>query len=81
MNYIEEEKKKKDILIKRFGEHLRYIRKKKNISAAELSRRTFIEKPNITRIEKGGINPSLYILKKIADALEISLEELFKGFE
>ena len=81
MNHIKEEKRKREDLNKRIGKHIQELRKQRNVSAAELSRRTFIEKPNITRIEKGRINPSLFILKKIADALEISLEEFFKGFD
>lgn len=51
-----------------------------NISSAELSRRTFIEKPHITRLEKGESNPTLFTLHKIADALGISIEDLFKEF-
>jgi transcriptional regulator with XRE-family HTH domain len=38
-----------------------------------------MDKPNLLRIEKGRVNTSIYILNKIAEALGISLEELFKG--
>lgn len=82
MNSLDKENKaEREALVERFGIHLKELRTKKKISAAELSRRTFIEKPNITRIEKGGINPSLFVLKKLADGLEITLEELLKGFK
>ena len=82
MNKVEkEEKEEREALAVRFGRHLKELREKKNITAAELSRRTFIEKPNITRIEKGGINPSLFVLKKLADGLEITLEELLRDFK
>lgn len=72
--------KDKENLQKKFGKHLKKLCIGMNISSAELSRRTFIEKPNITRLEKGGANPTLETLQKIADALEISMEDLFKGF-
>lgn len=71
----------KEQLQKKFGKHLKKLRMERNVSSAELSRRTFIEKPHITRLEKGESNPTLFTLQKIADALEISIEELFKGFK
>lgn len=71
----------KENLQKKFGKHLKKLRTELNISGAELARRTFMEKPYITLLEKGGANPTLHTLHKIADALEISIEELFKGFK
>ena len=66
---------------KALGSHLRKVRTEKGISAAELARLTFIEKPHITRLETGGSNPTSYTLKVIAEALGMSFEELFKGFD
>ncbi len=72
--------KEKDSIQKRFGKHLRKLRLEKKITGAELARRTFIDKPHIARLEAGGTNPTLTTLLKIAEALDIPLEELFKGF-
>ena len=81
MNEAEKEKKEKEELLKRFGEHIVKIRLKKKMSGAELARRCFMDKPNITRLEKGRINPSLFYLKKICAGLEINLKELFRNFK
>jgi predicted transcriptional regulator len=72
--------KEKEILQKKFGKQLKKVRTELGISSAELSRRSFIEKPHITRLEKGDTNPTLSTIQKIIDALEISMEDFFKGF-
>jgi transcriptional regulator with XRE-family HTH domain len=81
MNHKQADRKERIELQKRFGLHLKMLRKSKGISPAELTRRTFMERSNIARLENGRINPSLFILKKISEALGIELEELLKGFK
>ena len=81
MSELKKEKRKREEFQIRFGEHLKKFREKKGVSGAELARRCYMDKPNITRIEKGRINPSLYILQKICDALEIDMHELLKEFK
>ena len=81
MSVAEKEKRIKEKFLMEFGEHLKAIRKSKGLTAAEVSRRMDIDKPNYTRIESGRINPSLFVLRKISTCLDISLEELFKGFK
>jgi len=80
MDLTEKEKRERVKFNVRIGNHIRKKRLVKKISAAELARLCFMDKPNLLRIEKGRVNTSIYILNKIAEALEISLEELFKGF-
>ena len=75
------DKKEREEFLKRFGEYLYKIRTEKDISLGELSRRTFIDKPNITRIEKGRMNPSIYVLRKLCKGLEIELKDFLKEFE
>lgn len=77
----EKEKRERQKLQKNFGEYLRKIRKAKGISAAELARRCFMETSNLARIEMGRMNPSLYILKKLCEGLEIKIGELLKDFD
>ncbi len=72
--------KNKVELLKKFGQQLKKIREKKGITAAELARLTFIDKPHITRLEKGGTNPTLTTLIKLAEALEIEAGELLDVF-
>ena len=68
-------------LQKSFGLHLKKLRASKGLTAAELSRLCFMERSNIARLEMGRMNPSLFVLKKLADGLEIDIQELFKGFK
>lgn len=81
MGIQESEKKEQAIFLEQLGAHIGKIRAGKNISVSELARRCFMDKPNLIRIEKGRVNPSIYALKRIADALEISLKELLNGFD
>lgn len=64
----------KDDILKRFGQQLKKDREKKRISSAELARIAFINKP-ITKLEKGGTNPTLTTLIKLADALDLEVHE------
>ena len=80
MTNSEKEKKDKLKLQKRFGEHLSKIREAKGLTSAELARRCFMERSNIARIEMGRLNPSLFVLKKLCEGLEIQLDELLKDF-
>lgn len=66
----------KEELIKKLGEKIKEIRKKKGISQVELGRRINQEQQAIQRIEAGRINPSFYALYEIAKGLEIELKEL-----
>jgi len=65
---------------KKLGEHIKRVRESKDITAAELARRCFMDKPNIHKLENGKFNPSAFYLAKICKGLEISLQELFSGF-
>ena len=80
MGLTEKEKRERTKFNILVGNHIRKKRLARNISVAELARLCFMDKPNLLRIEKGRVNTSIYILNKIAQALEITLEELFKGF-
>ena len=64
-----------------FGNHIAKIRKINKISAAELGRRTYMERSNIAKIESGSANLTLFTLIKIAKAMQISLIDLVKDFK
>lgn len=53
-------------------------RKSKNISQIELSKRTGIIQADISRIETGKANPTINVLKRLADALEMNVNLFFE---
>lgn len=79
MTNQEKEKRDKEKFLKKFGEHLKSIRKEKGITGAELARLCFMDKQNISKLEKGQFNPSLYYLRKICEGLGIELSDLMHG--
>jgi putative transcriptional regulator len=64
----------------KLGEHIKQIRKNKGVTCTELASRCLMDKPNIHKLENGDFNPSAYYLARICKGLEISLQELFSGF-
>lgn len=52
----------------------RACRIEQGITQAELSKRTGVSQPNITRFESGTYNPSLEMMVKIATALGMELQ-------
>lgn len=53
------------------------IRKSKNISQIELAEATGVKQATISRIEKGVNKPSLDVIERIAEALNVYIIELF----
>lgn len=70
----------KDEFLKALGQQIKSIREKKGLSAAEFGRRAFMERSHVARLESGGTNPTSTTLKTICNALEIEMEDLFRGF-
>jgi transcriptional regulator with XRE-family HTH domain len=68
--------KKDSVFLKRLGERIKQIRKEKGIKQKDLGYSLDIEKSNMSRIESGNTNPTIILLKKIAEELNISLKEL-----
>ena len=81
MAITEREKRERNKFNVRLGDHIREKRIARKVSAAELARRCFMDKPNLLRIEKGRVNTSIHILYKISEGLGISLSQLLKGFK
>lgn len=48
-------------------------RKEKKMTQEQLAQRTGISRPNISRFESGNYNPSLEMMVRIAEALEMNL--------
>lgn len=65
------------VFVKSFGLQLRAKRKDKKMSMEQLAHLCAMEYSQISRIELGQINTSINTVKKIADALEIEVKDLF----
>ncbi|OQX76323.1 MAG: transcriptional regulator [Bacteroidetes bacterium 4484_249] len=69
-------KSKKQILIK-FGEKVRDIRKEKGLSQEQLAFKADLHRTYIGMIERAEKNITLVNIEKIANALNISINDLF----
>ena len=69
---------KQKILIK-FGETVREIRKEKGLSQEELAHKADLHRTYIGMIEIAEKNITLVNIEKIANALEISIKDIFNG--
>lgn len=64
-------------LLKDFGNHLRRLRKEKNLTQEKLAFKIGLEISQISRIERGLLNTSISTVFEIANALELDLKSLF----
>ncbi|HZJ05515.1 MAG TPA: helix-turn-helix transcriptional regulator [Nocardioidaceae bacterium] len=60
------------------GEFLRAQRQMANLSLRQLSALTEVSNPYLSQVERGLHEPSVRVLKSIADALNVSAETLFE---
>jgi len=58
------------------GDKIAALRKAKKISQAELAKEAGVSREIIGRYERNEVSPSVDVAKKIADALEVSLDYL-----
>lgn len=65
-----------NILLNKFGNHLRNLRLKNNLSQEELANEADLDISQIGRIERGSVNTSLFVLQRLAKALNITLKDL-----
>lgn len=66
-----------DELLKKTGNRISLFRKKQNLSQSQLAFEAGLPLMQISRIERGVINSSISTLSAIANALDISLKDLF----
>lgn len=72
MKYLKHEKG-----IKKFGKHLKEVRKAKNITQEQLAFLTGLELSQIGRIERGVINTSISNVFVISEALKVKPKDLW----
>jgi transcriptional regulator with XRE-family HTH domain len=65
-------------LAKRFGANLRAARLRKGVSQSDLAGICDVAVSQISRIERGTLNTSTWMVFLIADALDIQANELFE---
>ena len=69
--------RKKQAFLKKLGNRIIELREAKGINQTLLAEKCDKDKQSINRLEKGNVNPSAYYLFQIANALDVSLGELF----
>ncbi len=63
------------------GMRIRYLRKKKGLSQEDLALDSGVNKNYLSDLERGMRNPTINVLEKIANTLEVTLSELFMGIQ
>jgi XRE family transcriptional regulator, regulator of sulfur utilization len=63
---------------KKLGENLKKVRAKKKMSQGDIARALEVDKGYISNIESGNKNPTLATIQRLADALNVSADELLK---
>lgn len=61
------------------GARIRFLRKNRNLSIEDLALIADVNHNYLSDLERGERNPTINVLYKIAKALEIKLEVLFRG--
>ena len=62
----------------RLGKNLKKIRTAKKMSQGDISRALDVHRAYISGIENGKRNPTLATIEKLANALDVSVDELLK---
>ena len=70
--------KKKEIGLKKYGQHLRELRENRNLSPQELARAAGLETSHLLKIEDGLSNPLFSTLLALARALGVEPRELLE---
>jgi len=65
----------------RFGKAIRRRRRELDLSQEALAEKAELHRTYISSIERGTRNPSLENIKKLADALDMSIADLFANYD
>jgi len=66
------------LFLKRIGENIIRSRKARGLKQIDLANMLEMEDSSLRRIEKGRVNSTILMLKKISDALGIDLDQLLQ---
>ena len=67
----------KSIVLKKFGETIRRLRKERNLSQEELADRAELHRTYIGMIERAEKNITLINIEKLSNALDVDISKLF----
>jgi transcriptional regulator with XRE-family HTH domain len=70
-------KLKKDEFVLKVGSKIRELRKEKGLSIEKLANNAEIERKQLSRIELGEINTSIYQVYNITHTLEVPINKVF----
>lgn len=73
---MKETDKLQEEFLKMLGNRIREIRIQKGLSQSEVANRCGKERQSYQRVETGNINPTIWYLEHLAQALGVSLSEL-----
>ena len=62
------------------GKQIQFLRKKNNLTQANLAHLSDMEESALQRIEAGRTNPTIKTLFKISKALKVEFKDLFQNF-
>lgn len=68
----------KSDLLKKIGSNIVSIRKSKGINQSQLALMCYKDRQSLERVENGKVNPTIYYLYEIANALEIDVKKLLE---
>lgn len=74
---MNKEEKRYQIEIKSFGKRLKQIRESKNLLQLDLELSSGINRTEISRIENGQKNIEFFTIVKLAEALNVGLQDFF----
>ena len=63
----------------KFGQNLRYMRKKKGLSQEKFAFEADIHRTYVSDVERGIRNPTITVVEKLAKALDVSPGSLLDG--
>lgn len=66
----------KEVLNKQIGQRIVELRKQKNWSQSDLARACNKDRQAMEKLENGRVNPTLYSLYEISEALGVSLSQM-----
>lgn len=70
-----------DPAAKPFGSYIKLLREVRGLTQEVLAERSGLASDTVRRLEHGEFSPSLRTLRKVAGGLELSVSQLFQGFE
>lgn len=66
-------------VLAQLGKRVAYLRKERHLTELELSLKANMAKSYLSDLERGKRNPTVKVLERVAIALGVTIEELFRG--